>query len=131
MSTLTQDLSYLTQDIFTLTQNSSSLTQDMPDRTAIQCAGINTIVNMVTRVCQLFINYFIINVSVMCQSLQREFITFLPSPMQIIEYRTKVLSVQLGKILGLTKVPTTETEESTDANNYIYLVINYIIKQFT
>ena len=97
MSTLTQDLSYLTQDIFTLTQNSSSLTQDMPDRTAIQCAGINTIVNMVTRVCQLFINYFIINVSVMCQSLHREFITFLPSPMQMIEYMSIMEDIKIHK----------------------------------
>ena len=27
--------------------------------------------------------------------------------------KTKVLSVQLGKTLGLTKVPITETDEST------------------
>ena len=29
--------------------------------------------------------------------------------------KTKVLSVQLGKTLGLNKVPITETEESTQA----------------
>ena len=33
--------------------------------------------------------------------------------MKIIINKTKVLSVQLWKTLGLTKVPITETEEST------------------
>ena len=35
--------------------------------------------------------------------------------------KTKVLSVQLGKTLGLTKVPITETEESTQVQKNLDL----------
>ena len=34
--------------------------------------------------------------------------------------KTKVLSVQLGKSLGLTKVPITETEERTQVRKKIW-----------
>ena len=34
--------------------------------------------------------------------------------------KTKVLSVQLGKTLGLTKVPITETEESNQVQKRIW-----------
>ena len=34
--------------------------------------------------------------------------------------KTKVLSVQLGKTLGQTKVPITETEESTQVQEKIW-----------
>ena len=41
--------------------------------------------------------------------------------MVAVENKTKVLSVQLGKTLGPTKVPITETEENTQVQKRVGL----------
>ena len=40
--------------------------------------------------------------------------------MVAVEHKTKVLSVQIGKTLGPTKVPITETEESIQVRTKIW-----------